>query len=224
MTMFLPNPSPSVNLAGHTTILSTNSSTETLCYCRLFFFFFWGGISFQKSIIHSCFRFLPLLKVLSSTLFSTSTSTFSFSSNQNLHGNNFQLREQNRVRTLLPCNALQHSQRERGSDPTLPDFQIYALIGSSRRKPHVNVGTIGHVDRGKNTLTAAITKVEDSGSPEIFLSSFRNSRKLNHKQPQILVALGLAICKRFVNLMEGHIWLESEGLGKGSTASFGTNY
>ncbi|XP_062172396.1 ethylene receptor 2-like isoform X2 [Alnus glutinosa] len=69
-----------------------------------------------------------------------------------------------------------------------------------------------------------ILKVEDSGSPEIFLSSFRNSRKLNHKQPQILVALGLAICKRFVNLMEGHIWLESEGLGKGSTASFGTNY
>ncbi|XP_057844077.1 ethylene receptor isoform X2 [Cryptomeria japonica] len=32
--------------------------------------------------------------------------------------------------------------------------------------------------------------------------------------------LGLAICKRFVNLMEGHIWLESEGLGKGSTAIF----
>ncbi|KAH0707081.1 hypothetical protein KY289_012157 [Solanum tuberosum] len=32
--------------------------------------------------------------------------------------------------------------------------------------------------------------------------------------------LGLAICKRFVNLMEGHIWIESEGLGKGSTAIF----
>jgi elongation factor Tu len=28
-----------------------------------------------------------------------------------------------------------------------------------RRKPHVNVGTIGHVDHGKTTLTAAITKV-----------------------------------------------------------------
>ncbi|MBA0549809.1 hypothetical protein Golob_020818 [Gossypium lobatum] len=32
--------------------------------------------------------------------------------------------------------------------------------------------------------------------------------------------LGLAICKRFVNLMEGHIWIESEGLGKGCTAIF----
>ena len=28
-----------------------------------------------------------------------------------------------------------------------------------RNKPHVNVGTIGHIDHGKTTLTAAITKV-----------------------------------------------------------------
>ena len=27
-----------------------------------------------------------------------------------------------------------------------------------RDKPHVNVGTIGHIDHGKTTLTAAITK------------------------------------------------------------------
>ena len=29
----------------------------------------------------------------------------------------------------------------------------------NRSKPHVNVGTIGHVDHGKTTLTAALTKV-----------------------------------------------------------------
>jgi len=29
----------------------------------------------------------------------------------------------------------------------------------ARTKPHVNVGTIGHVDHGKTTLTAALTKV-----------------------------------------------------------------
>ncbi|HID46312.1 MAG TPA: elongation factor Tu, partial [Chromatiaceae bacterium] len=29
-----------------------------------------------------------------------------------------------------------------------------------RTKPHVNVGTIGHVDHGKTTLTAAITTVQ----------------------------------------------------------------
>ena len=28
-----------------------------------------------------------------------------------------------------------------------------------RTKPHVNVGTIGHVDHGKTTLTAALTRV-----------------------------------------------------------------
>ena len=28
-----------------------------------------------------------------------------------------------------------------------------------RNKPHVNVGTIGHVDHGKTTLTAALTKI-----------------------------------------------------------------
>ena len=29
----------------------------------------------------------------------------------------------------------------------------------NRTKPHCNIGTIGHVDHGKTTLTAAITKV-----------------------------------------------------------------
>jgi elongation factor Tu len=37
----------------------------------------------------------------------------------------------------------------------------------SREKPHVNIGTIGHVDHGKTTLTAAITKVlSDEGLSE----------------------------------------------------------
>ena len=34
-----------------------------------------------------------------------------------------------------------------------------------RTKPHVNVGTIGHIDHGKTTLTAAITKVLAKASP-----------------------------------------------------------
>lgn len=33
----------------------------------------------------------------------------------------------------------------------------------SRAKPHMNIGTIGHVDHGKTTLTAAITKVLSEG-------------------------------------------------------------
>ena len=36
-----------------------------------------------------------------------------------------------------------------------------------RNKPHCNIGTIGHVDHGKTTLTAAITKVlAESGGAE----------------------------------------------------------
>jgi len=41
-----------------------------------------------------------------------------------------------------------------------------------RSKPHVNVGTIGHVDHGKTTLTAAITKVLAKHNPKISFRSF----------------------------------------------------
>src|SRR5438094_3669540 len=41
-----------------------------------------------------------------------------------------------------------------------------------RTKPHVNVGTIGHIDHGKTTLTAAITKVLQKHNPKIQFLSF----------------------------------------------------
>ena len=41
-----------------------------------------------------------------------------------------------------------------------------------RSKPHVNVGTIGHIDHGKTTLTAAITKVLAKHNPKIQFRSF----------------------------------------------------
>ncbi len=41
-----------------------------------------------------------------------------------------------------------------------------------RTKPHVNVGTIGHVDHGKTTLTAAITKYLALSNPLVSFSSF----------------------------------------------------
>jgi len=40
-----------------------------------------------------------------------------------------------------------------------------------RNKPHCNIGTIGHVDHGKTSLTAAITKVlAEKGSSELVVS------------------------------------------------------
>ena len=39
------------------------------------------------------------------------------------------------------------------------DKGVMAKEKFSRNKPHCNIGTIGHVDHGKTSLTAAITKV-----------------------------------------------------------------
>ena len=47
-----------------------------------------------------------------------------------------------------------HSSSKLSAPPPKPgDKQTYV-----RDKPHINVGTIGHVDHGKTSLTAAITK------------------------------------------------------------------
>src|SRR5713101_3519437 len=41
-----------------------------------------------------------------------------------------------------------------------------------RSKPHVNIGTIGHIDHGKTTLTAAITKVLSKRNPKVQFRAF----------------------------------------------------
>ena len=41
-----------------------------------------------------------------------------------------------------------------------------------RSKPHVNIGTIGHIDHGKTTLTAAITKTLAKHNPKVKFRSF----------------------------------------------------
>ncbi|XXG80563.1 hypothetical protein AAC387_Pa09g1399 [Persea americana] len=68
-------------------------------------------------------------------------------------------------------------------------------------------------------------QVKDSGSgispqdiPHLFTKFTQSRNGTNRSQGG--KGLGLAICKRFISLMEGHISLESEGLGKGCTATF----
>src|SRR5918999_324489 len=41
-----------------------------------------------------------------------------------------------------------------------------------RTKPHSNVGTMGHIDHGKTTLTAAITKVLAEANPDVAFTAF----------------------------------------------------
>ncbi|XP_010513587.1 PREDICTED: ethylene receptor 1-like [Camelina sativa] len=68
-------------------------------------------------------------------------------------------------------------------------------------------------------------KVKDSGAginpqdiPKLF-TKFAQTQSLATRSSGGS-GLGLAISKRFVNLMEGNIWIESDGLGKGCTAIF----
>ncbi|KAI3693789.1 hypothetical protein L1987_76741 [Smallanthus sonchifolius] len=70
-----------------------------------------------------------------------------------------------------------------------------------------------------------IVQVKDTGSgikqqdiPHIF-TKFSEPRGSSNRGSSG-AGLGLAICKRFVNLMGGHIWIESGGLGKGTTVAF----
>ena len=54
-----------------------------------------------------------------------------------------------------------------------------------RTKPHVNVGTIGHIDHGKTTLTAAITKVlAETGGGNTRHATSRRSTTLPRSAPR----------------------------------------
>ena len=53
-----------------------------------------------------------------------------------------------------------------------------------RTKPHVNIGTIGHVDHGKTTLTAAITKVLSDEGLANFLDYASIDKSPGRKSPR----------------------------------------
>src|SRR5215510_12291363 len=54
-----------------------------------------------------------------------------------------------------------------------------------RNKPHVNVGTIGHIDHGKTTLTACITKVLAKHNPKV---KYRSFDSIDNAREHILLA------------------------------------
>ena len=67
-----------------------------------------------------------------------------------------------------------------------------------RTKPHINVGTIGHVDHGKTTLTAAITKVLSSAG----LANFRAFDSIDNAPEEK---------ERGVTIAIQHVEYETEG-------------
>jgi small GTP-binding protein len=92
-------------------------------------------------------------------------------------GSSFSLRKPSRigrVNRLLVCPDVGRARRGQvfSSNPnpkTQPRPQTSMAKGTfERKKPHVNVGTIGHVDHGKTTLTTALLKVQaDKGLAEV---------------------------------------------------------
>src|SRR4026209_2216693 len=59
-----------------------------------------------------------------------------------------------------------------------------------RNKPHVNVGTMGHIDHGKTTLTAAITKVLHDDNPNVAFPAFDQIDKApEEKQRGITISI-----------------------------------
>src|SRR5919107_641716 len=59
-----------------------------------------------------------------------------------------------------------------------------------RTKPHVNIGTMGHIDHGKTTLTAAITKVLSDRNPNVAFTAFDQIDKApEEKERGITIAI-----------------------------------
>jgi elongation factor Tu len=59
-----------------------------------------------------------------------------------------------------------------------------------RTKPHVNIGTMGHIDHGKTTLTAAITKVLHEQNPNVDYTPFDQIDKApEEKQRGITISI-----------------------------------
>ena len=58
-----------------------------------------------------------------------------------------------------------------------------------RKKPHINIGTIGHVDHGKTTLTAAITKVLSAKGLAEFLAFDKIDKAPEEKERGITIAV-----------------------------------
>ncbi|CAE7587412.1 tufA [Symbiodinium natans] len=82
----------------------------------------------------------------------------------------------------------------RGSKGAMRSFAVGVF---QRNKPHMNIGTIGHVDHGKTTLTAAITKVmADEGRAE-----FKDYNAIDKAPEEI---------KRGITINQAHVEYETE--------------
>ncbi|KAF6174826.1 hypothetical protein GIB67_032900 [Kingdonia uniflora] len=104
--------------------------------------------------------------------------------------------------------------------PNLPEY----VVGDEKLLMQTILNVVGNAVKFSKEGSISIS-VKDSGSginpqdiPKLF-NKFADRQSLASKN-SCGKGLGLAISKRFLSLMEGHIWIESEGLGKGCIATF----
>src|ERR1044072_471671 len=81
-----------------------------------------------------------------------------------------------------------------------------------RTKPHVNVGTIGHVDHGKTTLTAALTKVSADKGLGTYVS-YDQVAKASESQGRRDATKILTIATRHVSEAAGLLTSRTAGPG-----------
>jgi elongation factor Tu len=75
-----------------------------------------------------------------------------------------------------------------------------------RSKPHVNIGTIGHIDHGKTTLTAAITKTLAKHNPKVRFRDFASiDNAPEEKARGITIAVSHVSMRRRTGTM--HTWI-----------------
>ncbi|KAF6159338.1 hypothetical protein GIB67_032109 [Kingdonia uniflora] len=104
--------------------------------------------------------------------------------------------------------------------PDLPEY----VVGGEKLLIQTILNVVGNAVKFSKEGSISVS-VKDSGSgispqniPKLF-NKFTDCQSLTNKN-SCGKGLGLAISKRFLSLMEGHIWIESECLGKGCTATF----
>ncbi|URE31588.1 Ethylene receptor [Musa troglodytarum] len=100
----------------------------------------------------------------------------------------------------LPLSSVARSDSSR--DPRAPEFSQFPVIGISIC-----------VYRSRILAVESVLKIYHTSL--LSLHTHISANKASNGS-----GIGLAICRRFVSLMEGQIWLESEGIGKGCTATF----
>jgi translation elongation factor EF-Tu-like GTPase len=90
-----------------------------------------------------------------------------------------------------------------------------------RSKPHVNIGTIGHIDHGKTTLTAAITKTLSKHNPKVKFRSFDSIDNAPEEKARG-ITISAKVAARLAQEPLARLWRRSQYVKKRDIVERGT--